>query len=185
MFCRFFLTSTLLASSGCLVVSVNPIHDREALAWEPGLVGSWRSADDNTTVTIERGEWQSYRIRYVHPIETGELTGHLTRIGKSLYLDVMPARGEDRGSFLVPVHVALRVELTEDRLEVTALSYDWFFDRLKTRPGVAGLTVVMDEKENALIASPSQALRAWLAKQPADGAMFGAGATFVRAPPGS
>jgi hypothetical protein len=174
------LVAALATAPACLVVTVNPTHDRSALIWEPGLLGSWQNADDKSAVTIERGEWQSYRVHYVHPIETGDLTGHLTTIGKSRYLDLMPATGQDRGSFLVPVHVTLRVHLAGDRLEVTALSYDWFLDRVKSRTGVPGLNVVLDEKENALIASPGNVVRGWIARQPADGAMFGASATFVR-----
>ena len=70
-------------SQACLVLTVNPSHDRESLLWEPALVGDWHNADDNSSLVIERGEWQSYRIRYAFPIESGELTGHLTAIGKA------------------------------------------------------------------------------------------------------
>ena len=174
------VVAALALAPACLVVTVNPTHDRDALVWEPGLLGTWQNADDKSSVTIERGEWQSYRIHYVHPIETGDLTGHLTTIGKARYLDLMPATGQDRGSFLVPVHLTLRVNLAGDRLEVTALSYDWFLDRVKSRTGVPGLNVVLDEKENTLIASPASVVRGWIARQPADGGMFGASATFVR-----
>lgn len=174
------LAAALLFSTGCLVVTVHPTHDRDALVWEPALLGNWQSADDNSSLTIERGEWQSYRIHYVHPIESGDLTGYLTTIGKVRYLDVMPARGQDRGSFLLPVHATLRVHLEEHRLDISALSYDWFFDHLNTKAGVRGLNVVLDEKENALIASPAAVVRQWIARQPADGKMFGASASFAR-----
>ena len=89
-------------SSGCLVLSVNPGYDDTTIGWDPNLIGSWVDADDKATLQIDRGEWKSYRIHYVHPIETGDLTGYLTAIGNERYLDVMPARGEDRGSFLFP-----------------------------------------------------------------------------------
>jgi hypothetical protein len=176
------LAAALLTAPGCLVVTVHPTHDRDDLVWDPALIGSWQNPDDNSSVTIERGEWQSYRVRYTHPIETGDLTGYLTTIGKARYLDLMPAKGEDRGSFLLPVHVTLRVKLEGDRLEITALSYDWFVDRLKTKAGVPGLNVVFDEKENALIVSPPGVVRRWIARQPEDGKMFGAGAAFTRKP---
>ena len=174
------LAVALLFAPGCLVVTVHPTHDREALTWEPALVGTWQNSDDNSSLVIERGEWQSYRIKYEFPIESGELTGHLTTVGRARFLDVMPARGQDHGSFLVPVHATLRVELAKDTLVVSGLSYDWFLDRLKTKAGVPGLSVVLDEKENALVVSPSRTVRAWLARQPADGLMFGAPATFTR-----
>jgi hypothetical protein len=174
--------ASLLIVPGCLVVTVHPTHQREDLVWDPALIGTWRNADDNSSVVIERGEWTSYKMHYQHPIETGDLTGYLTTIGKARYMDLMPAKGEDHGSFLLPIHVTLRVKLEGDRLEVTAMSYDWFFDRLKTRAGVTGLNVVLDAKENALIASPTTAVRAWIARQPAEGKMFGPSATFTRNP---
>ena len=167
-------------SQACLVLTVNPSHDRESLVWDPALVGDWHNADDNSSLRIERAEWQSYRIEYIHPIETGQLTGYLTRIGKTTYLDVMPARGQDRGSFLIPVHATLRVALEGDRLELTALSYDWFFDRLKKRTSVPGLTVALDEKENALIVNPTNEFRSWLAKQLPESQAFGASAVFTK-----
>ena len=66
----------------------------------------------------------------MHPVETGTLTGYLTSVGDDRFLDVMPARGEDRGSFLLPVHAVLRIALDGDRLELTPL-YDWMNDRLR------------------------------------------------------
>lgn len=174
------LIAVVLTAPGCLVLTVNPTHDRDALVWEPGLLGQWESPDDKASLTIERGEWQSYKIHYTHTIETGHVTGYLTTIGASQYLDVMPARGEDRGAFLIPVHATLRLTLSADKLELTALSYDWFFDRLRQKTAIPGLTAAFDEKENALIVSPTTAVRAWIAKQPAGGAAFGASAVFIR-----
>jgi hypothetical protein len=177
------LALALPLTPGCLVVSVHPTQDRESLVFDPALLGVWQDAEDNAALRIERGEWQSYRIRYDLPIESGEVTGHLSAIGKARYLDLMPAKGQDHGAFLVPVHVTLRVELDTDRLVVTGLSYDWFLEQLRKK-GVPGLSVVLDDKENALIVSPTSAVRSWLGRQPPDGQMFGASATFTRKPGG-
>jgi hypothetical protein len=182
---RRFLAACLLivaaaVSSGCLVLNVHPAYDDDTIGWDPALVGSWVDSDDNVTVDITGGEWKSYKIRYAHPIEKGELTGYLTSIGDERYLDVMPARGEDRGSFVVPVHATLRVRLEGDTLEVAPLSYDWFADLLKAK-GRIGLSAAFDQKENVLIVGPTTAYRAWLRRQPRDGKMFGAAATFTRA----
>ncbi len=171
---------TLLAVPGCLVLSVHPAYEGESIGFDPALVGAWQDTDDRASMTIERGEWKSYRVHYVHPIETGDLTAYLTAIDDTRYLDLMPARGEDRGSFLIPVHLILRVRLEGDRLELTPLSYDWFFDRLHAGRGVAGLDAALDQKENALIVSPAARLRAWLRRQPDEGPMFGAAADFER-----
>lgn len=174
------LAAAVVCLPGCLVLALNPVYTDDSLTWEPGLLGKWHDADDNVLVDIERGEWRSYRIHYEHPIEKGELTGYLTAIGDERYLDVMPVRGADRGSFLVPVHAILRVSLKGDRLEVTPLSYDWFIDRLRAARDTGGLAVTRDQKDNVLILSPPAKLRPWLGAQPADGPMFGAAAMFTR-----
>ena len=92
----------------------------------------------------------------------------------------MPIRGKDPGSFLVPVHALLHVHLDGDTLEVTPLSYDWFFDRSAAGAKTAGLDYTFDQKENALIVSPTAALRSWLRQQPLDGPIFAARAVFTR-----
>jgi hypothetical protein len=167
-------------SPACLVVSLNPLYQDETIGWDALLLGSWQDADDKASMEIERGEWKSYRIKYVHPIETGTLTGYVTSIGDDRFLDVMPARGEDRGSFLVPVHTVLRLRLDGDKLELTPLSYDWMNERLRASTPIAGLNVVLDQKENALIVSPTAVFREWLRKQVKDGPVFGASAVFTR-----
>ena len=174
------LALSCLVLPGCLVLNLNPAYDDESLAWEPALLGRWQNTEDNVSVEITRGEWKSYKIHYVHPIETGDLTGYLTFVGEERYLDVMPARGEDRGSFVVPVHAVLRVRLQDDRLEVAALSYDWFFDHLKAEKPIAGLGVSLDQKENALIVSPTGRVRTWLRTLTTDSPVLGAVATFNR-----
>ena len=174
------LAAALTLSPACLVLTLNPAYDDNALGWDPALVGSWQNTDDKSSMQIDRGEWKSYKVHYVHPIETGHLTAYLTTIGERRYLDLMPARGEDRGSFLIPAHVVVAVALEGDRLELTPLSYDWFFDLMREGRGVERLLVALDQKENALIASPTAVFRDWLRLQPADGPMFGAPAVFTK-----
>lgn len=175
------LALALACSPACLVLSLHPAYDGETIASEPSLAGSWVNAEDKVTLEVEPAEWRSYRITYVHPIETAVVTGYLTAIGDHRYLDVMPARGEDRGSLVVPAHAVLRVRLEDDRLELTPLSYDWFADLRRAHRRTAGLDVEADQKENALIVSQTARLRAWLRAQPAEGPMFGAPAVFTRA----
>lgn len=174
------LLATLACSAGCLVLSLNPAYDDETIAWDPALIGSWTSPDDKSSIEIARGEWKSYRVSYAHPIEKGEVTGYLTILGDERFLDVMPRRGEDRGSFVVPVHAILHVRLQADSLELTPLSYDWFLDRIRTGEDVTGLPVALDQKENILVLPPTDKLRTWLRTQPVDGAMFGSASVFTR-----
>lgn len=169
-----------LLSPACLVLSLNPSYEDDTIGWDPALLGRWHDADDRSSMEIEGGEWKSYRIKYAHPIESGTVTGYLTAIGDDRFLDVMPARGEDRGSFLIPVHAMVRMRLEGDRLELTPMSYDWISERVRSRTRIPGLHVTLDQKENALIASATAELRAWVRRQPRDGPMFGASATFHR-----
>lgn len=174
------LVAALLASPGCLVVTLHPAYEGESTGFDPALLGTWHDVEDNASMTIERGEWRSYKVHYEHPIEKGDLTGYLTAIDDARYLDLMPARGEDRGSFVVPVHVIMRVRLDGDQLELTPLSYDWFFDRLRAGTAVPGLNVAQDQRENALIVSPAGRVREWLRRQKPDSPAFGAAAVFSR-----
>jgi hypothetical protein len=178
--CVVMLTAAFACSSGCLVLDLHPAYDDESIGFNPALIGYWEDPDDRVSLQIERAEWRSYRIHYVHPIDTGDVTAYMTAVDDVRYLDVMPARGQDRGPFLVPVHAVLRVQLDQDRLELTPLSFDWFFDGRRNGTRVPGLNVVLDERENILIASPAAELRAWLRRQAPDGPMFGASAVFIR-----
>jgi hypothetical protein len=131
-------------------------------------------------VTIERGEWKSYRIAYEHPIEKGLLTGYLTVVDDRHYLDVSPVRGQDHGSFLVPVHAILRIERTPETLTVQALDYDRFATAAK-KGGLDGLPLTMDQKQNALATESTAGLRKWLrASAASPDVWFGARAVFKR-----
>jgi hypothetical protein len=166
-------------SSGCLVLALHPSYDGDSIAWDPALVGTWRDAEDRMSLAIGAAEWRSYRIHYEHPSEKGDLTAYLTIVGDERYLDVLPLRGIEYGSFLLPVHAVLRLTLDGDRLVLTPLSYDWFADRLRSGRG-AGLPAVLDQKQNALLSAPTARLRSWLRALPVASPVWGAAATFTR-----
>jgi len=174
------LLLVLAASPGCLVLSLQPVYEDGWLAWDQNLIGAWHDADDNASLKIDGGEWRSYRVHYEHPIEKGDVTAFLTIVGDAHYLDLMPPKGEDHGTFLTPVHAILQVELSSDTLTLTPLSYDWFADLLKHGRSPGDLQAVFDQRQNALIVSPTSVLRAWLRKRPAGSAVWGAAATFTR-----
>jgi hypothetical protein len=172
------LAFVALVSSGCLVLSLHPAHDDASITWDAGLVGTWVNEDDRVTAVVGRGEWRSYRIDYEHPIEKGTLTGYLTTVGTRTYLDISPVRGQDYGSFLIPVHALVRIEREGDTLTVQALDYDRFALAAK-QGGLPGLTMTMDQKQNTILTASTAALRKWL-KAGAVDAMFGARAVFKR-----
>ncbi len=179
---RFLAAAALagaLASSACLVVSLHPVYDDSSIAWDEGLAGTWRDAEDNIDVTIERAEWRSYTIRYKHPVDSGVFTAHLTIVGETRYLDLMPERGQDYGPLLVPVHAIVRVQRQDDTLIVTALDYDKLSSEFRTRGKGAQPQMAMDQKQNVFLIGSTDELRRWLRSGPRD--VFGAAATFRRA----
>lgn len=168
------------ATSGCLVVTLHPSYVDDAIVFDPSLVGSWQSEDDETVIRVTGDEWRSYRIDYAHAIEAGVLTGYLTEVGADRYMDLTPARGRDHGAFVVPVHAAVRVRVEADRLELTPLSYDSFLDAARRRSGVPGLAFVLDQKLNAVVSSPTVELRRWLTRQRAGSPLLGPTTAFRR-----
>jgi hypothetical protein len=175
------LVSSACALQGCLVLALHPVYDDQSIAWDPDLIGGWRDADDASTITISAAEWRSYKVHYEHPSEKGDLTAYLTIVGDDRYLDLSPVRGQDWGSFLLPVHCVLRVTLDGDTLTLTPLSYDVLSARLRSRAAAApGLAAVLDQKQNVLLTSSTPALRSWLRKTPSSSAEWGASATFLR-----
>jgi hypothetical protein len=164
-------------SQGCLVVSLQPAYDSLSLAWDDGLVGRWKSVEDNVEVTVEPGEWRSYRIHYKHPVEESDFTGHLTALGDTYYLDLMPLRGHEYGAALVPAHIILRLARDGERWRVSAIDYDRA--RAALARGRAGVASAMDERHNVVLTAATPALRRWLRTSTEQD--FSAPATFERA----
>jgi hypothetical protein len=166
-------------STGCLVVSLQPVYDEQSVTFDEALLGQWENAEDGTRATIERGEWRSYKITYVERTSTRVFQGNLTRIGASQFLDLTEMRGADPGPFLVPVHGLARIAVKDDTLAVALADYDWFM-RAITRKTLGRLSTAVDDRRNAVLTSTTVDLRRWLAQAPVGA--FSAPATFTRKP---
>jgi hypothetical protein len=152
-----------LASSGCLVLSLQPAYDAESVAFDESLLGTWINADDGTQAIIDRGEWRSYKVAFKDRFVTRTLQGNLTRIGPATYLDLTEQRGTETALFLVPVHGIIRIEMNGDTLLAAVLDYGWF-SRALERKNLERLTAAFDDRRNALIVSPTADIRRWLAR---------------------
>jgi hypothetical protein len=174
------LVCAALLSQGCLVVSLQPAYSDQSVAWDDGLVGQWRDAEDNVEVTITRGEWRSYRVHYKHPVEEADFTGHLTVIGDAHYLDLMPAKGLDYGAVLIPAHLVVRISREGDQCRSWSLDYDALRAALKGGRLPRALAT-FDERQNLVLTSSTEALRDWLRTRTDKD--FDAPATFERTTP--
>jgi hypothetical protein len=174
-----FVFSAAVASTGCLVVSLQPAYDDQSVRFDEGLLGQWENAEDGERATIERGEWRSYRISYTDRSATRVFQGNLTKAGAATLLDITEMRGVDPGPFLVPVHGILRVTLDGTTLTVARLDYDRFM-RARTQKSSSLPPSAVDDRRNAVITAPTRDLRGWIGTAPAD--VFSAPATFTRKP---
>jgi hypothetical protein len=165
------------ASSGCLVISLQPAYDADSVVFDEALVGQWQNADDQLLLTVERGEWRSYKITYTDRSSSRILNGNITRIGEQQFVDVTEMRGADPGPYLLPVHGIFRMNVERDTLAVTPLDYDWFMAAIKEKrrdvPSVA-----IDDRKNVVMTSPTVELRRWLLHPPIDA--LGTAMTFKR-----
>lgn len=169
-----------LLSHGCLVISLQPAYNDESVAFDEGLIGEWRDAEDNVQVTIARGEWRSYRVHYKHPVEEADLTAHLTVIGDTHYLDLMPARGLDYGAVLIPAHLIVKIAREGNEARVWSLDYEALGAAAKAGR-LARSIATFDQRQNLVLTRSTQALRDWLRTR-TDKA-FDAPATFERINP--
>jgi hypothetical protein len=166
-----------IGSSGCLVLSLQPAYDNESVVFDEALVGQWENTDDQTSATIERAEWRSYKIAYTDRSAPRLFHGNLTKIGASTLLDLTEIRGSDPGPYLLPVHGVFKVATSGDTLTVADLDYNWFLRGL-TKKLVGRPASAVDDRRNVMLTVPTSELRRWLARAPAEA--FGAAATFTR-----
>jgi hypothetical protein len=170
-----------LLSCACLVVSTQPFYDPASIEFDEALLGRWESAEERTLITVERGEWKSYKVMY--PARSGPVvyTGYLTRVGESRVIDLTPAHSVDPASLLIPAHVAVRLQLLGDTLTATGFDYDWFFKEAE-QGRLPRMHPALDGRKNVVLTADTAGLRAWFAALPRGGDMFGEEIRFVRKP---
>ncbi len=171
------LFSAAIASSGCLVLSLQPVYDSDSVDFDDALLGVWANTDDRTQATIERGEWRSYRVSYKDQFATHQLQGNLTTIGSATFLDLTEPRGLDAGPFLIPAHAIVRLARNGDTLSASLIDYRWLSQAMEKKT-IGGLAAAFDDRRNAVLASPTADLRRWLTRVPEDA--VAAPMTFTR-----
>ncbi len=173
------LLACACASSACLVLTLQPIYDDGSLESDEGLPGTWVSEEQPATVTVERGEWKSYRLTYTSRSTSYALVGYLARVGDATFLDLTPAQGLEAGPLVIPAHGICRLRRDGDSLTVAALDYEWFAAARGSKK-VEGLEMAMDLRQNLLLASKTSTLRAWLQAHLKTADAFREPVTFTR-----
>jgi hypothetical protein len=168
-----------VASSGCVVLALQPAYDDASVVYDEALIGAWANTEDETSATIERAAWRSYKVTYADRFATRTFHGNLTKIGTSTFLDLTEVRGVDAGPFLLPVHGVFRVTLAGGLLSAAPLDYGWF-SRAIARNTAGTPAAAFDDRRNVVMAATTTELRRWLERAPADA--FDAPMTFKRKP---
>ena len=167
-------------SSGCLVITLQPVYDDTALEVDETLAGTWQASEPPSTVVVERGEWKSYRVTYTARNTSYAFVAYLTRIGDGLFLDLTPAGALEAGPLIVPVHGVCRLQHDGDRLAVAPFDYDWFTAALRAKT-LARLETAFDARQNLILTSKTPALRAWILAHQKTADVYREPITFTRA----
>lgn len=174
------LAGAALAASGCLVVALRPFYPESSIVLDDRVLGAWQNEDDNVSVTIERGEWRSYRVTYSYLSDTRTLTGYLFKAGDTTYIDLSPLRGEDPGMFLLPGHSVARLTFRDEDVLVDGLEADWFARAAAARTAPPELMTAQAEHGQVVLAAERSVLERWLAALPAQSPVWSDSAVFRR-----
>ena len=173
--CLAVLALTIGALS--CVWSLQPLFEEKDLVFEPGLVGTWTTADhENTWIFGKAQNSNAYVLDYHQaefdpdgsssdkksvPGDTVRFQARLGRLGSRLFLDLFP---EEKGNpwvhndlfnwHLIRAHTICRVSLAKDELQLDWLDEDWLKEALKSgkitiahAPAEDGLVVTAPTKE--------------------------------------
>src|SRR5687767_12604575 len=90
-----------LLSGACWVGALHPAYDERSIMFDEALIGIRSDSDSEISISVERGEWRSYRIAFTDRTGTTRFTGHLTNIGAARVLNARPEDGLERQAFLL------------------------------------------------------------------------------------
>lgn len=167
-----------LLSAGCLVGSLHPVYDDEAIVFDEALIGTWANKESEVTVVVERGEWRSYHVAFTDRFGTTKFSGHLARVGAARFLNIRPEDGHERPAFLVVTNGILQIQIEPTRVRVREPEYGTILARLNA--GKLDLDAATDLKQNIVVTAPTPKLRAWLLKALEDEDVWADWKTFTR-----
>ena len=156
-----FLLAGLL-STGCLVLSLQPIYDEHTIEFDETLLGTWVDPAGGATVTFDQGAWNAYRVTLRERAKASVFTAYRTRIGGATFLDLSPEAGVETAALLIPAHMIVRIKTSATQIKSRSLDYDWFMDASEARR-LGPLSFAIDGKHNVVLTSATRALRDWLA----------------------
>jgi hypothetical protein len=173
-----FWAVSLLSSSACLVSSLHPVYEDDAILFDELLLGDWENRESEVSASVSRGEWRSYQIAFTDRFGTTTFVGHLTTIGKARFLNVIPQNALETPPFIVATNGFMQIEINRDGVRVREPDYGVVLKR--ATPGKLRIHTVTDVKQNVILTASSSQVRAWLATALKDEALWADWKTFTR-----
>jgi len=173
---------TLAVLSGCYVQSLRPAYTDKTLAYDPGLIGTWVSDEDEEYVfTMSDTTRGMYTLSSDEGGSTARFEAALFQVGGAAFLHIYPDAPETENTFymdhLLRVHNILRVEMDADTLWVQDFDADWLqsaIDKKKVRVS----SVLLDGA--ILLTGPTSELQSLVTKYAKSKEAFSEPAKFVR-----
>lgn len=131
------MISLMITVSACIITtSVNPVYDDDALVFDPGLLGTWESADknDDEVLQFQPGNNNSYHLYSPDGEASGFMIIHLADIGEHRYFDACVGKSletdptpDDHTS----EHIFFRFDRDGDELRFALLNDTWLKENLE------------------------------------------------------
>jgi len=143
----FYLLVLLL--SGCLP-SLHQLYTDETLVFEEGLIGKWRTDEDDIW-QFRKAREKEYELRiYDMEEELGRLEAHLVKIKDMMFLDLYPDSeyikylDDFYKLHFLPVHTFMKVDRIDPNLQLRMIDYDEVEDMLEDDPDALKHEIVND-----------------------------------------
>lgn len=133
------LLAAILIFSACSVVSLHPLYTSDTLVMNEDILGSWTSGSE--TWEFSKQDANSYELVYTDlessinkTVTSSTFAAHLVKLGEDYYLDLLSNFDCDvtflEAFSVIPAHLIMKLEFTEEALVLSTMSSDWLEELL-------------------------------------------------------
>jgi hypothetical protein len=181
---KYLAVLALTVGALSCVWSLQPLFEEKDSIFEPGLAGTWKTADNENTWTFEKAKnGNEYVLVYrqaefgpdgpfseekLVPGDTARFQARLGRLGGRLFLDLIPAAEGNPGVrndlydwHLIRAHTVCRVWLEKDELRLDWPDENWLEEAIKS--GKVAIAHVRTE-DGWVVTAPTKELQQTVAK---------------------
>ncbi len=148
----------VLFTTGCVVVSLNPLFTSSDVSFDPALVGTWadfsKKGENPERWTFRKGENKDYdlTISKANSEPPIKLKAYLLRGEKYSFLDI-GGRSDGSQALTIPVHMFARIWMDNDALMLAWLDKGWLETMIRRGEGIPHLQ--LDDEYGAILFTAS------------------------------